>query len=75
MAWAELSSIGLFEYNNNIVHNNIDTADFVFGSTQLDDNGNPDYHNRFLFDKSKGAFRAGSVPNDYWDEVNLGNYS
>ncbi|MEM9821199.1 MAG: tail fiber domain-containing protein, partial [Bacteroidota bacterium] len=49
--------------------------DFVFGSTQLDDDGNPDHDHRFFFDKSKGAFRAGAVDHGIWDESNMGDYS
>jgi len=50
--------------------------DFVFGSESLEDLdllGAGD--NRFLFDKSKGAFRAGGVEGTKWDNANRGNYS
>lgn len=50
--------------------------DFVFGSYKLDDmsdSGKGD--ERFIFDKSKGAFRAGSVDSSQWDEANRGDYS
>lgn len=51
------------------------TEDFVFGSTQLDDTGNPAYYHRFMFDKSKGAFRAGYTSSTQWDDANRGTYS
>ncbi len=46
--------------------------DFVFGSTQLDDDGNADHDSRFFFDKGKGAFRAGTVTNTHWNSDNVG---
>ena len=49
--------------------------DFVFGSTQLDDNGNANHDNRLYFDKSKGAFRAGGSGNNFWDDTYRGDYS
>lgn len=50
-------------------------ADFVFGSPQLDDDGNEDHDARMFFDKSKGAFRVGVCPDDSWDEDNIGEFS
>jgi len=44
-------------------------ADFVFGSTSLDDIGT-DGDSRMLFDKSKYAFRAGYVQGTEWDDAN-----
>ena len=49
--------------------------DFVFGSYQLDDDSDQSHDNRFFFDKSKGAFRAGIITNTLWDESNRGEYS
>ena len=54
---------------------NANTNDFVFGSTQLDDDGNVNHDSRFFFDKSKGAFRAGQVPGANWDADSLGTNS
>ena len=51
------------------------TDDFVFGSPQLADNGNTANDNRFFFDKSKSAFRAGRVTGTQWDAANIGNHS
>jgi len=46
--------------------------DFVFGSPQLDDDETAGHDMRMLFDKSKGAFRAGWVAGAEWDEANRG---
>ena len=50
--------------------------DFVFGSSSLDDLASgTDGNSRFLFDKSKGAFRAGVAQSTEWDDANRGLYS
>jgi len=51
--------------------------DFVFGSNSLEDlaSAGTSGDNRFLYDRDKGAFRAGSVSSDQWDEANRGDYS
>ena len=49
------------------------TDDFVFGSFELDDDGAV-HDSRFLFDKSKAAFRAGTE-SDEWDEARRGEFS
>jgi len=60
----------------NIIHNrNEGDEDFVFGSPQLDDDGDTDHDSRMFFDKSNGAFRAGNVYGTKWDQVNRGIYS
>ncbi|MEE9366287.1 MAG: hypothetical protein V3W44_06325, partial [Dehalococcoidales bacterium] len=51
----------------------IGSADFIFGSDQLDDDiavTTDDY--RMFFDKSKGAFRAGYVDGAEWNAANVG---
>ncbi len=67
---------GAFSTTNNITSNalgNIEIDDFVFGSTQLNnDTGTTNDDNRMFFDKSKGAFRAGNVNGDQWDDANIG---
>jgi FtsZ-binding cell division protein ZapB len=73
------TSIGtiVFDTQGNVTSNRLGTMasdDFVFGSDQLDDNGF-DYDSRFFFDKSKGAFRAGRVSGDEWDDANVNNFS
>jgi hypothetical protein len=55
------------------IHNYTD--DFVVGSPQLADDGNSDHDNRMWFDKSKGAFRAGGVTGNRWDDANVGSLS
>lgn len=50
--------------------------DFVFGSYKLDDmNDSGKGDQRFLFDKSKGTFLAGSVSSAQWNDANRGLYS
>jgi hypothetical protein len=50
--------------------------DFVFASQKLDDmNDATKGDNRFFFDRSKGAFRAGSVNSTQWNDGNRGDYS
>ncbi|MGB0367792.1 MAG: tail fiber domain-containing protein [Flavobacteriales bacterium] len=51
------------------------TDNFVFGSPQLDDDGDVDHDNRLFFDKTKGAFRAGRASGADWDSGNLGDHS
>ena len=50
------------------------TDDFVFGSTSLNFT-NVNSSNRFFFDKSQGAFRAGSAMANFWDTPQIGEYS
>jgi len=70
---------GIFENSSNVVKVTSDvneaTADFIFGSTQLNHDGDSNHYNRFFFDKSKGAFRAGMVDNNLWDSSNIGMFS
>lgn len=47
------------------------TNNFVFGSPSLDDTGTPAHASRMLFDKSTGAFRAGSATGTQWDTRGL----
>jgi hypothetical protein len=49
--------------------------DFVFGSPQLDNDGDYNHYNRLFFNKSRGAFRAGSVIDAHWDTDSLGTNS
>ncbi len=49
--------------------------DFVFGSDQLEDDGDSDHYSRFYFDKSKGAFRSGIAEGSQWDTANVGQFS
>lgn len=55
----------------------VDGLDFVVGSSQLDDLADAfgAGDERLFFDKSKAAFRAGSVDDDQWDDANRGNFS
>ncbi len=51
------------------------TADFAFGSANLDTTTLAAHASRVTFDKSKGAFRAGYALTDRWDNANRGSYS
>ena len=70
---------GAFEESSSVVQQDTGTAgydeDFVFGSPQLDDDGDADHDSRFLFDEGKAAFRAGKVSGTDWDNANMGDYS
>ncbi|MEW7291132.1 C1q-like domain-containing protein [Aquimarina sp. 2304DJ70-9] len=67
---------GAFSTTSNVTSNangTIATDDFVFGSSQLDnDNSTFDDDYRMFFDKSEGAFRAGIATGDQWDTSNVG---
>ncbi|MEZ6069477.1 MAG: tail fiber domain-containing protein [Pirellulales bacterium] len=50
--------------------------DFVFGSPQLDQDGDSNHDKRMFFDKSKAAFRAGgTIGTARWDSASIGSYS
>lgn len=49
--------------------------DHVIGSTSTEDTGNPVEDARIVWDKSKGAFRAGLVTAAQWDDANRGDQS
>ncbi len=69
---------GAFATFNNVTSNSpgsLSSDDFVFGSDELDYNGNTQHASRFFFDKSKSAFRAGFSDNSNWDDNSIGNYS
>ncbi|MEM7085900.1 MAG: tail fiber domain-containing protein [Bacteroidota bacterium] len=80
-SWTALASSGThgeFQSILGVVLNTtaIATDDFLFGSSQLNDNtlGTTD-NARLFFDKSKGAFRAGEVSSTHWDQTNVGTGS
>ena len=77
-AWLNLRALGPFGTTTNITRNEngiYAADDFVFGSPVLDYDSDIDHHNRFLFDKSKGAFRAGQANSTAWDNANIGDGS
>ncbi len=51
------------------------TDDFVLGGPQLADDGNADHDTRLWWDKSKGAFRAGTAESTQWDDANVATWS
>ncbi|SMD31859.1 Head domain of trimeric autotransporter adhesin [Reichenbachiella faecimaris] len=75
-SYVDANDKGAFSNESNVISAGDSDDDFVFGSDQLvDDNSSSEDDSRMLFDKSKGAFRAGNVNADQWDETNIGNYS
>lgn len=50
-------------------------ANFVIGSTDMEDQNNVNLDSRMFYDKAKVAFRAGSVDGTQWNNVNRGLYS
>jgi hypothetical protein len=75
---ASIGGAGAFETTANVTSNSpgdLATDDFVFGSDSLDDDGDVNHDFRMLFDKSRGAFRAGEERATNWDEPSRGSYS
>ncbi len=73
----QTAAVGLFQKMDSLILPNTSVVDlakdnFVFGSNQLDNDGNPDHYARFFFDKYKHAFRAGYVSNNDWNEDSIG---
>ena len=67
-----------FRTTSNVTSNapgNYASDDFVFGSPQLEDDGDAQHDTRFFFDKSKGALRSGSAESDHWNDTNRGTNS
>lgn len=70
---------GAFSTTSNVTSNapgTLGTDDFVFGSDDLDDDGDATHDSRFFFDKSKSYFYAGKT-NLFaqTEEVNRGSYT
>jgi len=69
---------GVFEsaVSNSVIREALGTGrynrDFIVGSPTLSDDGNSSHFVRMFFDKAKGAFRAGKMSTDGWDDVNVG---
>lgn len=80
-SWVDQTAIAnvTFSTTSNITSNTngtIATDDFVFGSTQLNnDVSTTNDNSRMFFDKSRRAFRAGEATGTQWDTVNLGGNS
>ena len=67
-----------FSTQNNVTNNSsgdVNNDDFVFGSDQLENKTGGDDDTRMIFDKSKGAFRAGRDGKGSWNESKRGEYS
>jgi len=70
--WTALQK-GAFITENGITFSNNGEDDFVFGADSLNHGSGEEF--KLFFDKSKGAFRAGTVDDTNWDEENIGNHS
>ncbi len=76
VSWENAAGSGAFSTTGNITSNapgDLANDDFVFGSNQLDDDGNSSHDSRMFFEKSTGVIRAGFVDGTQWDT--RGNYS
>jgi len=72
------SSTSVFAVTTGVVHTvsgvvTYASDSFVFGSPQLNDDGNVAHDGRFFFDKATSSFRAGKTTSTEWDT--RGNYS
>lgn len=72
LSWNNLPISSPFTKTSNIISAGDLDDDFVFGSIQLDEDGNSSHRSRFFFDKSKRAFRAGYTNGPSWNEGNIG---
>lgn len=74
----QAASTGAFATSSNVTRNSPGSYandDFVFGSPQLDDDGDSTHDARMFFDKSKAAFRVGQTATITWDSANVGTDS
>ena len=68
----------IFTVNGGVTSNasgSLTSDDFVFGSTQIDNQTGSHDDARVLFDKSNAAFRAGYSSGNSWNAPNIGDYS
>lgn len=69
----QFNSNNSFAADANFVYTS--AGDFIVGSSQMDDTNTGNEDTRMFFNKGKGAFRAGSVDGDQWDDANVGDMS
>ncbi len=69
----QLNSGGVFYASADLTYTS--TGDFIVGSYQTGDTGTGNEDSRMYFDKSKSAFRAGSVSGTQWDDGSVGDFS
>ena len=75
-AYVDNNDLGAFSLSSNVISAGDSDDDFVFGSTQLDDDdGSTGDNARLFFDKSEGDFRVGKASGDQWDAANRGGSS
>lgn len=68
----------IFTVNGGVTSNasgSLTSDDFVFGSTQIDNQTGSHDDARELFDKSNAAFHAGYASGNSWNVSNIGDYS
>ncbi|MGB1040274.1 MAG: tail fiber domain-containing protein, partial [Flavobacteriales bacterium] len=85
LSWQNIAGGGsaVFQQNQDDIRSpgGYDSLNFVFGSPQMNDDGNNDHLNRMFFNKEKGAFRAGAgaltsvTVKKNWDNDSIGEYS
>ena len=68
-AWHEIDK-SAFISRNGVTHSTENNDDFVFGGDKL--NFDTVSTEKFFFDRSKRAFRAGKISSKYWDTDSLG---
>ena len=74
--WTAIGGSNGFTSDNGITYSNNNDDDFLFGADDLEHTSSSStYEYKMFFDKSKGAFRAGSVNSTQWDESNVGTFS
>ncbi|PKL77804.1 MAG: hypothetical protein CVV25_13535, partial [Ignavibacteriae bacterium HGW-Ignavibacteriae-4] len=74
LKWGAVTGSGAFTSTGGKTTSNTPTDDFIFGDTDFDYSSGTE--NKFFFDNSKGAFRAGTIQNSNWDDgSNIGTNS
>jgi hypothetical protein len=69
---ADATGSSPFTSAGGITSNNPITDNFVFGSASMDNISGTSDDNRMFFNKTKGAFRAGTMLDNGWDDSNVG---
>ncbi len=62
-----------FLRSNGVTYSTSTSDDFLFGASTMNHGSGSEM--KIIFDRSKGAFRAGTVTGDAWDASKLGIYS
>jgi len=73
LKWETVSPSAFTSWGGKTRINDLDD-DFIVGEFHMHFTGS-DEQTKMFYDDSKGAFRVGSVDNNYWDDLNIGNNS